>query len=100
MFCHALHVVVMNNAPAVVQGAVPRPPSDTVQIALRVPTPWQTEADQLAKLLSRPGINASRSDAYRAAMARGFEVLRAELEAQVLKDGAEGKLLAKRKPSR
>lgn len=68
-----------------------RPPSDTVQIALRVPTSWQTEADELAELLSRPGVVASRSDAYRAAMARGFEVLRAELklDAKMRKQAAD-----------
>ena len=59
---------------------MPRPPSDAVQIALRLPAPWLSEADELAKLLSRPGFEASRSDALRAAIAMGLEVLRSELK--------------------
>ena len=62
--------------------SVPRPPSDAVQIALRVPKPWLSEADEIAKAISRPGFEASRTDAFRAAIARGFEVLRAEAKAQ------------------
>ena len=57
---------------------MPRPPSDAVQIAIRVPKPWLAEADVVAKLISRPGFEASRTDAFRAAIARGFEILRAE----------------------
>jgi hypothetical protein len=57
---------------------MPRPPSDAVQIALRVPGPWLTEADKIAKFLSRPGFEASRSDALRAALAKGLEVLLSE----------------------
>ena len=55
--------------------AVPRPPSDTVQIAIRVPRAWLAEADELAARLSRPGVNMSRTDAFRAAIASGFEAL-------------------------
>jgi hypothetical protein len=58
---------------------MPRPPSDAVQIALRVPKAWLDEADELAPLISRPGFQASRTDAFRAAIARGFESLFAEL---------------------
>lgn len=57
---------------------MPRPPSDAKQIAIRVPAAWLREADEIAKLLSRPGIDASRTDAFRAAIAKGFEVIRAE----------------------
>jgi hypothetical protein len=55
--------------------AVPRPPSDTVQIAIRVPRDWMARADDLAKRLSRPGVTMSRTDAFRAAIASGFDAL-------------------------
>jgi len=57
---------------------MPRPPSDSVQIAIRVPKDWLEDADEIATLISRPGFEASRTDAFRAAIAKGFEVLRAE----------------------
>jgi hypothetical protein len=59
---------------------MPRPPSDAVQVALRVPGGWLGEADKLAKLISRPGFEASRTDAFRAAIARGFAELFRELK--------------------
>jgi hypothetical protein len=64
----------------VLKGAMPRPPSDAVQIAIRVPKAWLTEADEIAKIISRPGFEASRTDAFRAAIARGFEVMKREAE--------------------
>jgi len=54
---------------------VPRPPSDTTQIAIRVPRDWMTKADELATRLSRPGVTMSRTDAFRAAIAAGFDAL-------------------------
>jgi hypothetical protein len=54
---------------------VPRPPSDTVQIAIRVPRDWMERADDLAKRISRPGVIMSRTDAFRAAIAAGFDAL-------------------------
>ena len=59
-------------------GSMPRPPSDAVQIAIRVPKAWLAQADDVAKLISRPGFEASRTDAFRAAIARGFEAFLAE----------------------
>jgi hypothetical protein len=55
--------------------AVPRPPSDTVQIAIRVPREWMAKADELATRISRPGVTMSRTDAFRAAIAAGFDAL-------------------------
>jgi hypothetical protein len=55
--------------------AVPRPPSDTVQIAIRVPREWMGKADELAVRISRPGVTMSRTDAFRAAIAAGFDAL-------------------------
>lgn len=69
---------VSNNPEAGEHARVPRPPSNSVQVALRIPAEWVAEADEVAKLISRPGFQAARADAFRAAMAKGFEVLRAE----------------------
>lgn len=55
---------------------MPRPPSNSVQIAIRVPAEWLAEADEIAKIVSRPGLEASRTDAFRAAIARGFQAIR------------------------
>jgi hypothetical protein len=54
---------------------LPRPPSDSVQIAIRVPRAWLARADDLARRISRPGLDASRSDAFRAAIATGLDAL-------------------------
>ncbi len=57
---------------------VPRPPSDLVQVAIRVPESWLERADALATKLSRPGIVVSRTEAFRAALAQGLDVMEAE----------------------
>ncbi|MBS2017490.1 MAG: hypothetical protein JST00_31700 [Deltaproteobacteria bacterium] len=57
---------------------MPRPPADTVQVTFRIPSSMLREADEVADVLSKPGMRASRQDAFRAAMARGFEILKAE----------------------
>ena len=59
---------------------VPRPPSDTVQVAIRIPREWLAKADELAKRISRPGVTMSRTDALRAAIAAGFAALEGEGE--------------------
>lgn len=59
---------------------MPRPKSSAVQIALRLPSEWLAEADQIAKLMSRPGVTVTRSDALRAAVAKGLETLRVEFQ--------------------
>jgi hypothetical protein len=64
---------------------VPRPPSDTVQIAIRVPRGWMEKAEELAKRLSRPGVTMSRTDAFRAAIAAGFENLADEAKPKTRK---------------
>ncbi len=60
--------------------SMPRPPSDTVQISARVPTSWLEQFDAVAKRLSRPGLEVTRADAYRIALARGLDELREELK--------------------
>jgi hypothetical protein len=60
---------------------MPRPPSDTVQIAIRIPREWLAQADEVAVLISRPGVTMSRTDAFRAAIAAGFEALSSQAPA-------------------
>jgi hypothetical protein len=57
---------------------MPRPSTDSVQVALRMPREWLAKADELARRISRPGVTMSRADAFRAAMAAGFEALASE----------------------
>jgi predicted DNA-binding protein len=55
--------------------------TDTTQVAFRIPREWIRRADTIAKKLSRPGLEASRTDALRAALALGFEALTNEKNA-------------------
>jgi hypothetical protein len=56
-----------------------RPPSENdTQIAIRLPAQWIERADALVPGLSHPGISISRSDALRAALSRGLDMLEAE----------------------
>lgn len=52
---------------------------ETVPITLRVPTHFTAKAEEIAKLISTSGFEATPQDAMRAAMERGFEELAAEL---------------------
>jgi hypothetical protein len=61
-----------------VQEAMARPTADTVQITFRIPTQWLAQADLVAGQISSAGFTASRTDALRAAIARGLEVLELE----------------------
>lgn len=65
-----------------VEMRMPRPPSDAVQIAIRVPKEWIKEADELAQLMSKPGFTATRTDAIRAALAKGLVALAKEEHAR------------------
>lgn len=49
--------------------------SPHVQITLRVPIDWLPRADALAAALSQPGLELSRTDAMRRALAEGLEAL-------------------------
>ncbi|MBI2391515.1 MAG: hypothetical protein HYV09_18135 [Deltaproteobacteria bacterium] len=57
---------------------MPRPPSDTVQIAIRVPSDWLDRADKLIPRVARAGVAATRTDVFRAAIAKGFDAFDAE----------------------
>ena len=49
----------------------------TIQIALRVPADWIARTDRLTSLLSQPGMEATRTDVFRSAIARGLSDLEA-----------------------
>jgi len=51
--------------------------SDT-QVAIRVPREWLDRASHLVPGLSRPGIEVTRSDVLRAALAKGLDALEAD----------------------
>ncbi len=68
----------MSAVESAIQEPMPRPAADTVQVTFRIPSSWLIEFDELADLLSKPGMRLSRTDAFRAAMARGAEAIRAE----------------------
>lgn len=59
-------------------GSMPRPPSDTTQVTVRVANDWIARADRLAEQLARPGLPVTRTDAFRAAIAYGLDALEAE----------------------
>ena len=56
---------------------VPRPKSDSVQLAVRIPTPWLERLDALLPWLAQPGVATTRTDAIRAALAAGLDALEA-----------------------
>lgn len=58
----------------------PRDPDETQQqISVRLPVTWLESLDRLAAAMSRPGIDLTRANALRAAIARGIEELEREL---------------------
>ena len=69
--------------PLAEDGAMPRPDRGYKQVVIRVPEPWVKEAEEIARLISRPdvGFEATKSDAFRVAIQRGFAVIRAEAKA-------------------
>lgn len=71
----------MTTTTAAVQDVMGRPTADTVQVTFRVPSYWLQEADAVAMALSRFGMDATRTDAFREAIARGFK--------EIIKESAE-----------
>ena len=71
----------MRSSASKLRQGMSRHPSNTVQIAIRVPPEWLAEADAVAQFISRPGFPATRTDAFRAGIAKGFEAFKAEAEA-------------------
>ena len=58
---------------------MPRPPSEnTFQVTFKIPETWIAQADRVAASMSHPGVTLTRTDALRAALARGLDALEAE----------------------
>ena len=57
---------------------MPKPPSNNVMLAIRVPSEWLTEADELARQMSVAGLQLTRTDIFRQAFVLGLEKLRAK----------------------
>lgn len=57
-----------------------RPPADTVQVTFRIPSHWLKEADAVAALLTHHGMPATRTDAFREAIARGLREIARDIE--------------------
>lgn len=59
---------------------MPRPDRGYKQVVIRVPEPLIKEAEEIARIISRPevGFEATRSDAFRVAIQRGFAAIKAE----------------------
>ena len=55
-----------------------RPTAETVQVTFRIPKGWVEEARVVAEHMSQPGFEASYTDAFRAALAKGLAALRDE----------------------
>mgnify|MGYP002652584757 CR=1 FL=1 len=47
--------------------------AEPIQITMRVPPEWLETAEKLAAELSRPGLEVTRTEAFRAALAFGLE---------------------------
>jgi len=50
----------------------------TTQFTFRIPAAWVERADRIGEGLSRPGLEISRTDAVRAALAMGLDALERE----------------------
>ena len=59
---------------------MPRPDRGYKQVVIRVPGPIIKEAEEIARIISRPelGFEATKSDAFRIAIQRGFAAIKAE----------------------
>jgi hypothetical protein len=70
------------NAMSMVARAVPRPPSESTQIAIRLLDAWLERAEALVPWIARPGVSATKTDVLRAAIAKGLDALEAERRAE------------------
>ena len=57
---------------------VPRAKTDTLQLAVRIPRPWLARLDALTPKLAQAGVQTTRTDAIRAALAKGLDALEAQ----------------------
>jgi hypothetical protein len=58
---------------------VPRPKTDTLQLAVRIPRAWLARLDALVPKIAQAGVQTTRTDAIRAALAKGLDALEAQL---------------------
>jgi predicted DNA-binding protein len=63
-----------------VQDDMPKEPSNSTQMSIRLANETLDQLDELARAMSRPGIELSRADAIRGALARGIQELQAEFK--------------------
>ena len=61
--------------------SVPRPKTDTLQLAVRIPKAWLARLDALIPKIAQPGVQTTRTDAIRAALALGLDALEGKLSA-------------------
>jgi hypothetical protein len=54
---------------------MPRPKTDTLQLAVRIPRAWLARLDALIPKIAQAGVQTTRTDAIRAALARGLDAL-------------------------
>jgi hypothetical protein len=67
----------------VVARDVPRQKNEnTTQLAVRLPEAWLARLDSLIPWLAKPGVATTRTDAIRAALARGLDALEAERQGE------------------
>jgi predicted DNA-binding protein len=52
----------------------------TIQTAVRIPETWPERLDAVAAALSRPGLELTRTDVLRMALAHGLLALEAEIK--------------------
>lgn len=55
--------------------SVPRPKTDTLQLAVRIPRAWLGRLDALIPKIAQAGVQTTRTDAIRAALAKGLDAL-------------------------
>jgi hypothetical protein len=65
-----------------IAGHVPRPKTDTLQLAVRIPKAWLARLDALVPKIAQAGVQTTRTDAIRAALAIGPDALEAKLSAE------------------
>lgn len=60
---------------ALTSPVMPPKAADTTQITIRVPSVWLSRADKIASTLSLQGLDISRTDAFRHALALGLDAV-------------------------
>lgn len=57
---------------------VPRAKTNPLQVSVHVPDSWGDELEQLAKVMSKPGLEVTKADVMRRALRMGLDALAAE----------------------